>query len=406
MPDAWWCAAALAAAAALALWAWRLRAQVATLSVRSADRDRLAARVSELEAERATSRATIVQLEATAQDAVALREQLRARERATAQLAHDCEALLQEQVSLDASLDTQLARVVTDTEHAALDLSARVRSVYDAASALLALLDRSGESSGTLERGLEGSASSIERISGFVRELPSRISGNVHRVHESAIGEIARLGDLTTVIKDIARQTNLLSLNAAVVAASAGDAGRGFAVVADQVRALSQQAAAAAVKIEQGLSDARQTMETGLQATGLGEHVAEAERVIAEVAGLRGNYEAMRVHYRELFTTINGHNAQLAEDIAEILGHLQFQDVARQRIERAQVAISHRNDIMSELPQQVGRNHPALTTLIERLVAEHDRYLAEESRHESDGAEIAVGATSSADDGLPRIELF
>lgn len=396
---------ALAGAAAVtAWWATRLRARVQTLTAQVADHDALVQRARELETGRHALQQRVDAADAQLAHAQTLQQRVAASRRDAERLARQVADLVREFGAFDGSLHVQFAQVTADTEHAALELSQRVRSVYDSAAALVTLLDRSSDGNRTIEHNLAHSERTIDGISAFVRQLPARINGNVQQVHEAAIGEITRLGELTAVIKDIARQTNLLSLNAAVVAASAGDAGRGFAVVADQVRGLSQQAAAAATKIEQGLTDARDTMQRGLSETGLDEHVAEAELMVQQVTALRGDYEAMREHYAELFQVVNGHNAQLATDIAEILGHVQFQDVVRQRLERAQAAMTGRHDILASLPDTISSARPDASALVRAATEAHELYLEDESRHATTD-KVTVGAGASAD-GLPKFELF
>ena len=89
------------------------------------------------------------------------------------------------------------------------------------------------------------------------------LMGAMARISEAS----EKIGNIISEIESIASQTNLLSLNASIEAARAGDAGRGFAVVADQIRTLAEQSAKSAV-------DSRNLIEASIYEVGEGNKIA------------------------------------------------------------------------------------------------------------------------------------
>jgi len=115
---------------------------------------------------------------------------------------------------------------------------------------------------------MDHSIASVERIVTVVNESRNTLLN----LHES----IQRIEQLTQTIKDVAEQTNLLALNAAIEAARAGEQGRGFAVVADEVRKLAERTARSTVDISSTVSSIQQATEAAV--TSMDSAVSEVGR--------------------------------------------------------------------------------------------------------------------------------
>lgn len=172
--------------------------------------------------------------------------------------------------ALDLAKRTELQAATLEETAEALDhITATVRKTAESAMAASLTVSRTrvdADQSGVVVRQAVGAMAAIENSS-------------------------QKIGQIITVIDEIAFQTSLLALNAGVEAARAGDAGRGFAVVASEVRALAERCASAAKEIKTLVSTSTEQVAAGAN---LVKAAGEAlERIVAQVAELTSSVSDM-----------------------------------------------------------------------------------------------------------------
>ena len=188
---------------------------------------------------------------------------------------------------------TEQLREIRDTGESVLQMAGRINQVSGRAQETAQVARQSLDAA---EQGLRAVQNTIGGMN-LLRDQIQDTSKRIKRLGESS----QEIGEITELISDITEQTNVLALNAAIQAASAGDAGRGFSVVAEEVQRLAERSAdatrqiAALVKtIQTDTQDAVGAMERSTQGVvenarlsdAAGTALGEIDRVSRELAEL------------------------------------------------------------------------------------------------------------------------
>ncbi len=268
------------------------------------------------------------------------------------------------------------ARSINDTSNVVASMASSIEDVASRAKNVSEAATRTAEKAAIGGQAVESSISGMVKIKDKVFETAARVR---------ELGDYSnKIGEIIQVIDEIAEQTNLLALNAAIEAARAGEHGKGFAVVADEVRKLAERSSKATKEIAELISNIQKGTLRAVHAMDEGTKEVETGSELSLNAGkalkdIVENINAVNDFMQSISSSaqsLSENSSQVVQSISNIAAISQENTAATEEIAASNRIVVDSIETISTIAEQNATSAKQVSAATEELTASNEEMAA------------------------------